>query len=56
MADYEKHSGGRLTRTGLSAAEADNIFGKVSLLEPSAEPIRFEKSFPAAARKILLVK
>jgi hypothetical protein len=29
--------------TALSTAEEDNYFGKVSLLEPSADPVRFEE-------------
>jgi hypothetical protein len=29
--------------TGLSTAEEDNYFGKVTLLEPSADPIRFDE-------------
>lgn len=31
------------SHTALSTAEEDNYFGKVSLLEPSADPIRFEE-------------
>ena len=31
------------SHTGLSTAEENNYFGKVTLLEPSADPIRFEE-------------
>jgi len=31
------------SHTGLSTAEEDNYFGKVTLLEPTADPIRFEE-------------
>lgn len=31
------------SHTGLSTAEEDNFFGKVVLVEPSADPIRFEE-------------
>jgi hypothetical protein len=31
------------SHTGLSTAEEDNYFGKVTLLEPSADPIRFDE-------------
>jgi len=31
------------SHTGLSTAEKDNYFGKVTLREPSADPIRFEE-------------
>jgi hypothetical protein len=30
--------------TGLSTAQEDNFFGKVSLVEPTADPIRFEEA------------
>ena len=39
------------SHTALSTAEADNFFGKVSLLEPTTDPIRFEEVIAGRSAK-----